>query len=54
MVRLAVDPIPDDVDGAFFDRDVESKADPQAYDASARQRLRELSERLVADAVPSG
>ena len=51
VVRLAVDPIPVGVIGAFFDRDVETKADPQTYDATARQRLRELSERLVADAV---
>ncbi|HYJ67437.1 MAG TPA: SDR family NAD(P)-dependent oxidoreductase [Nocardioidaceae bacterium] len=38
VVRLAVDPIPDGVNGAFFDRDTEAKADPQAYDATAQQR----------------
>jgi NAD(P)-dependent dehydrogenase (short-subunit alcohol dehydrogenase family) len=51
VTRLAIDPMPDGDNGAFFDRDVEAKADPQAYDAAARQRLRELSERLVADAL---
>jgi NAD(P)-dependent dehydrogenase (short-subunit alcohol dehydrogenase family) len=54
VVRLAVDPMPDGVNGAFFDRGAEAKVDPQAYDATARQQLRELSERLVADAVPVG
>lgn len=54
VIRLAVDPIPDGVNGAFFDRGGEAKADPQAYDATARQQLRELSERLVADAVSVG
>jgi NAD(P)-dependent dehydrogenase (short-subunit alcohol dehydrogenase family) len=52
VVRLAVDPIPDCVNGAFFDLDAKAKADPQAYDPAARQRLRELSERLVSDSVP--
>jgi NAD(P)-dependent dehydrogenase (short-subunit alcohol dehydrogenase family) len=54
VVRLAVDPIPEGINGAFFDRGAEAKADPQAYDATARQQLRELSERLVADAVSVG
>jgi NAD(P)-dependent dehydrogenase (short-subunit alcohol dehydrogenase family) len=52
VVRLVVEPDLADVSGSFFDRDAESKADPQAYDPADRQRLRELSERLVADALP--
>lgn len=50
VVPLVVDPDLADVTGSFFDRDAESKAHPQAYDPADRQRLRELSERLVADA----
>ncbi len=51
VVRLVVDPDLAGVTGSFFDRDAESKADPQAYDPADRQRLRELGERLVADAL---
>ena len=33
--------------GAYFNGTREARADAQAYDADARRRLRELSERLV-------
>ena len=36
--------------GAYFNGEREASADPQAYDADARGRLRELSERLTATA----
>jgi hypothetical protein len=39
------------VTGRYFNGRREASADPQAYDAEAVRRLRELSERLVA---PSG
>jgi NAD(P)-dependent dehydrogenase (short-subunit alcohol dehydrogenase family) len=45
--RLIVDPALDGVSGHFYNGLRESRADPQAYDADARERLRELSERLV-------
>jgi NAD(P)-dependent dehydrogenase (short-subunit alcohol dehydrogenase family) len=48
--RLIADPALDGVTGAYFDVRTETRADPQAYDANARRRLRELSERLVAGA----
>lgn len=47
VVRLLVDPDLADVTGRFFDRDAESRANRQAYDPAARQRLRELSNALV-------
>jgi NAD(P)-dependent dehydrogenase (short-subunit alcohol dehydrogenase family) len=50
VVRLVVDPDLADVTGRFFDRDAEAKADPQAYDAAARQRLRDVSRALLAAA----
>ena len=45
--RLAADPALDGVTGAFFNGTSEARAEAQAYDADARRRLRELSERLV-------
>jgi NAD(P)-dependent dehydrogenase (short-subunit alcohol dehydrogenase family) len=45
--RLAADPALDGVSGVFFNGTSEARADAQAYDADARRRLRELSERLV-------
>jgi NAD(P)-dependent dehydrogenase (short-subunit alcohol dehydrogenase family) len=50
VIRLVVDPDLADVTGRFFDRDAEAKADPQAYDPAARQRLREVSRALLAAA----
>jgi NAD(P)-dependent dehydrogenase (short-subunit alcohol dehydrogenase family) len=45
-VRL-IDAPAQDVDGRYFNVTREARADGQAYDADARRRLRELSERLV-------
>jgi NAD(P)-dependent dehydrogenase (short-subunit alcohol dehydrogenase family) len=44
---LVADPELDRVSGQYFDGQREAAADSQAYDADARARLRELSERLV-------
>jgi len=46
-MRLIVDPALERVSGRYFDRLQESLAHPQAYDADARRRVRELSERLT-------
>jgi NAD(P)-dependent dehydrogenase (short-subunit alcohol dehydrogenase family) len=46
-MRLIVDPELDGVTGRYYTAGHGSRANPQAYDAHARQRLRELSERLV-------
>jgi NAD(P)-dependent dehydrogenase (short-subunit alcohol dehydrogenase family) len=46
-MRLVVAPELDGVSGRYYDRLGESRALAQAYDPSARERLRELSERLV-------
>jgi NAD(P)-dependent dehydrogenase (short-subunit alcohol dehydrogenase family) len=45
--RLVADPALEGVTGVFFNGTSEARADAQAYDAGARRRLRELSERLV-------
>jgi NAD(P)-dependent dehydrogenase (short-subunit alcohol dehydrogenase family) len=46
-MRLVADPEIEGVTGRYFDRLRESRAHPQAYDAEARRRLRELSAELV-------
>ena len=46
-VRLIADPALAGVTGKYFNGVEEAEADQQAYDASARRKLRELSERLV-------
>jgi NAD(P)-dependent dehydrogenase (short-subunit alcohol dehydrogenase family) len=46
--RLVVDPDLEPVTGKYFDGEHEARAHPQAYDADARRKLRELSERLTA------
>ncbi len=46
-VRLIADPALAATTGKFFDGARESKADPQAYQPAAREKLRALSERLV-------
>src|SRR3954468_16155327 len=46
-VRLIADPELDGVTGRYFNRTSEARADPQAYDAAARRRLWELTERLT-------
>jgi NAD(P)-dependent dehydrogenase (short-subunit alcohol dehydrogenase family) len=48
--RLVCDPELEQTTGVFFDGMREARADRQAYDVVARQRLRELSEALVAPA----
>jgi NAD(P)-dependent dehydrogenase (short-subunit alcohol dehydrogenase family) len=45
--RLAAGPSLDGTTGRYFFGTDEARADAQAYDADARRRLRELSERLV-------
>ena len=47
-MRLVTDPQLDGVSGAYFNGLREQEADSQAYDADARARLRDLSERLIA------
>jgi NAD(P)-dependent dehydrogenase (short-subunit alcohol dehydrogenase family) len=49
-VRLAVDPDVASTSGEFFDGTRTARADAQAYDTDARQRLRALSEDLVTHA----
>jgi NAD(P)-dependent dehydrogenase (short-subunit alcohol dehydrogenase family) len=49
--RLAADGELDGVTGRYFFGTDEARADEQAYDAAARRRLRELSERLVGDHI---
>jgi NAD(P)-dependent dehydrogenase (short-subunit alcohol dehydrogenase family) len=46
-MQLVADSDLDGATGAYFDRTREALAHPQAYDASARRRLRELSSELV-------
>jgi NAD(P)-dependent dehydrogenase (short-subunit alcohol dehydrogenase family) len=46
-VRLICEPELDGVTGRYFNRTSEARADAQAYDAGARRRLWELSERLT-------
>lgn len=48
VVRLAVDPALKDVTGRYFNGGAEARANAQAYDAHARERLREASESLIA------
>jgi len=47
--RLVSDPALATVTGRYFNGERDSDAHPQAYDPHARRRLRELSERLIAD-----
>ena len=47
VLRLVADPDLDGVSGRFFDGTRESAAHGQAYDAAARRRLWEESERLI-------
>jgi NAD(P)-dependent dehydrogenase (short-subunit alcohol dehydrogenase family) len=53
-VALATDPALDGMTGRYFDGRRESRPDPQAGDAAARRRLRELSDRLAGLAVRPG
>lgn len=47
VVRLAIDPELAGVTGRYFDGRTESQANEQAYDPAVRQRLWDLSQRLV-------
>lgn len=46
-VRLAVSPELEGITGRYFDGQREVRADSQAYDPEARQRLWDLSARLI-------
>jgi len=46
-LRLVADPALDGTTGSYFDGQVETRPDAQAYDAAARQKLRELSQTLT-------
>ena len=46
-MRLALGPELDGVSGRYFDREEESRAEPQAYDPEAQRQLRALSEELA-------
>jgi hypothetical protein len=48
-MHLVASPDLDRVSGRYFDRLEMSRALGQAYDVDARRRLRELSERIVAE-----
>jgi hypothetical protein len=47
LMHLAASPELDGMTGRYFDCMEESRANPQAYDAAARTRLRRISEQLV-------
>jgi NAD(P)-dependent dehydrogenase (short-subunit alcohol dehydrogenase family) len=51
VMRLVADESLDGVSGRYFNGTRESRADAQAYDPDARAKLRELSERLISDAL---
>jgi NAD(P)-dependent dehydrogenase (short-subunit alcohol dehydrogenase family) len=53
-VGLATDPALNGVTGRYFDGRRESRPNPQAGDAAARRRLRELSDRLAGLALRPG
>jgi NAD(P)-dependent dehydrogenase (short-subunit alcohol dehydrogenase family) len=53
-VWLATDPALDGVTGRYFDGRRESRPNPQAGDAAARRRLRDLSDRLAGLAARPG
>jgi NAD(P)-dependent dehydrogenase (short-subunit alcohol dehydrogenase family) len=53
-LRVIIDPELADVSGRFFNQREDAPANPQAYDASARARLRALSEELTGVPFPTG
>ncbi|MGA9762451.1 MAG: SDR family NAD(P)-dependent oxidoreductase [Gaiellaceae bacterium] len=53
VVRLATSPELEGVSGRFFDRQLEARADGQAYDRDARRRLWELSLELGGETDPT-
>ena len=52
ILNLAVGPEAEDFSGVYFNRMREARPDPQAYDAAARTKLRELSQKLTGVTVP--
>jgi NAD(P)-dependent dehydrogenase (short-subunit alcohol dehydrogenase family) len=52
-LRLAVGPELDGVTGRYFNRQVEARADDQAYDAAVRRRLWDLSAELTGESLPT-
>lgn len=53
-LRLIADPALDGVTGRYFDGLAEASAHPQAHDAAARRRLRDVSDQLCGLATPTG
>jgi NAD(P)-dependent dehydrogenase (short-subunit alcohol dehydrogenase family) len=53
ILNLAVSPALADRTGLYFNGQREARADPQAYDAAARRKLRELSLRLTGLGEPA-
>jgi hypothetical protein len=51
ILNLVRSPALEGRSGLYFDRQRESRANPQAYDAAARDRLRRLSLELTGRAV---
>lgn len=51
VLRLIDDPSLDGVTGRYFDVREETRADDQAYDAEARAKLRDVADRLTAQAL---
>ncbi|NYI03105.1 SDR family NAD(P)-dependent oxidoreductase [Allostreptomyces psammosilenae] len=51
VLRLVVSPTMREVTGRFFDGEHEAAAAGQAYDTDARRRVRELSDRLIEQAL---
>ncbi|GAA2135428.1 hypothetical protein GCM10009760_13970 [Kitasatospora kazusensis] len=51
VLRLVAGPAASGATGRYYDGTREARADPQAYDAAARDRLRRLSDRLVRRAL---
>ena len=49
--RLVADPELEGVSGRYFNGQDEARADEQAYDSDARQKLRDLSEKLINEGV---
>ncbi|MQA73064.1 MAG: SDR family NAD(P)-dependent oxidoreductase [Solirubrobacterales bacterium] len=54
VLRLGLDPELEGRSGGFYDRSREADPNPQATDREAQRRLRELSERLVAETLAGG
>lgn len=51
VVALALDPTLQQWNGEYIEVTARKQAHPQAYDADARRRLREMSDRLIDSAI---